>query len=114
MAFFVDTWAGSDGVWASLPEQMKESMRKGAARTYHEWGDTPTPLPLCEDLRQLRVPTLLLKGAETARSVRALLDIAVHELPNAAIVEIKGAGHMAPFTHASTAAPHIVEHLRSV
>lgn len=114
MAGFVDTWARAEGVWAQIPEPMKARMRTYAARLYHEWAEMPMPLPRRGDLERLRLPTLLLKGSDTIASLHALLDIALAAIPEARLVTLAGAGHMAPFTHADAALPAVVEHLRSV
>ena len=114
LEFFVDTWAREAGTWLSLPERMKEMMRPYSARLYHEWGEMPQPAPLRGDLEHLRVPTLCLKGTQTVPSVHALLEIALRAVPGSRLIEFEGAGHMAPFTHALDAFPHVLQHIQSV
>lgn len=108
---FVDKWAGAAGAWASLPGPVMQMMRSGADRLYHEWLTIWLEEPSRDDLTALDLPVLLFKGARTIPSMHRVCEIVAQALPNCRYVEIEGAGHMSPFTHASEALPILKEHL---
>ena len=66
---------------------------------------------------QLDVPTLLIRGTRTRATAREIISLLHDFLPNSRLVEIEGAGHMAPLTHAfnvnEAIANHLVRHRHS-
>lgn len=108
---FVDRWAGAEGTWNSLPDPVKDMMRTGADRLYHEWMSPWREEPSRDDLAALDLPVLLFKGSQTIPSMHRVCEIITQALRNSRYVEIDGAGHMSPFTHASEALPILKEHL---
>ncbi len=111
MASFVDAWARQDGAWNKLPEPVKAFMRLGSNRLYHEWRTPWFEEPSRDDLTALGLPALLFKGRDTIASMHRVCEIAEQAIPGCRTIEIEGAGHMSPFTHATTALPHLREHL---
>ena len=109
LAFFVDRWAGVDGAWEKTPSKVQDMMRLGAARLYHEWGDTlygdtaPPSAPTCR--------TLLLEGSDSPPPIRAIGDRLATLWPPFSRHRIAGAGHMLPFTHADAVAPIVRKHI---
>jgi len=114
MASFVDVWAGNVGAWASLPDTVRAMMKIGSNRLYHEWKTPWLEEPTRSDLAALDLPVLLFKGNETIPSMHRVCEIMRQSLPNCRYVEINGAGHMSPFTHAKAALPVIREFLSKV
>ncbi|MCP5074529.1 MAG: alpha/beta hydrolase [Rhodobacteraceae bacterium] len=112
MAIFVGGWAQKTGVWASLPEAAKAMMKQGSHRLYHEamfpWFEEPSR----RELEKFDLPVLLFKGTETVPSMHRICEIVQRAIPNCRYVEIEGAGHMAPFTHAKSALPRIVDFMQ--
>jgi pimeloyl-ACP methyl ester carboxylesterase len=113
MASFVDVWAAKDGAWNSLPDPVKDFMRLGSDRLYHEWLSVWYEQPSREDLAGLDLPVLLFKGGDTLAAMHRVCEIFRHALPDCAYVELDGAGHMSPFTHANEALPFLRQHLAS-
>ncbi len=113
MGNFVDVWAQKEGVWASMPEAVKDYMRLGSDRLYHEWLLPWVDEPSIEDLRALDLPVLLFKGSATIAAAHRVCEIVEQALPTCRSVNIEGAGHMSPFTHAKDALPLLKEHLAS-
>ena len=111
MASFVDVWAGAEGAWANLPDPVKNMMLQGSGRLYHEWLGPWADEPSRSDFVELNIPALLIKGSNTIDSMHRVCDITSQSLPNCRYVEIDGAGHMCPFTHAEKTLPTISAHL---
>ena len=111
MASFVDVWARSEGTWANLSDPVKCMMRRGSGRLYHEWMSPWTDKPSRNDLTEMDVPLLLIKGSNTIDSMHRVCDITSQSLPNCQYVEIAGAGHMCPFTHVEKVLPTIRAHI---
>ena len=111
MANFVDVWAGAKGAWDSLPDPVKDMMWPGSGRLYYEWLSISRDEPNREDWAALDLPVLLFKGSRTLPSMHRVCEIMRQALRNCHYVEIDGAGHMSPFTHAAEALPLVREHL---
>lgn len=52
-------------------------------------------------LRRIAVPTLVVTGAASPASIGAIAEGLAQVIPNLRRVEIPGAGHMVPITHAA-------------
>lgn len=99
MGVFIDYWNGA-GKWAAIPPEMQKTM----AATVHVVTQDFTALfsepTRLADLRELRVPTLIINGLrspEPAQQIAALLE---KTLPLAERCTLPDAGHMIPVTHA--------------
>lgn len=113
MASFVDVWARNEGTWARLPDPVKRMMLLGSGRLYYEWLGPWLDEPSRSDLAELDIPTLLINGSNTIDSMHRVCEISSQSLPNCRHVEIDGAGHMSPFTHAEDVLPAVRAHLAS-
>ena len=67
-----------------------------------------------EGLQQVKHPTTLMVGAQTHSQTKRISGMLAHELPDARVVEVEGAGHLGPFTFRDKVTDLIAEHLRSV
>ncbi len=114
MASFVDVWARQDGTWESLPDPVKDMMKKGANRLYHEWVSPWAKEPQRQFFATLDLPVLLFLGSDTLASMQRVCEILQTDLPNCRYLEIEGAGHMAPFTHVKEALPEVTRFLSAV
>ena len=96
---FVDYWGG-DGAWAALREEARAEFRRvgwvvrEGVRTLME--DT-TPAAAYQ---VIRCPVTLMTGARSPLAARTVVERLGESLPDARVVTIPGAGHMAPLTHA--------------
>ncbi len=116
MAFFVDRWAGRDGAWAALPEKVKLLMMKGAGRLRHEWFNASRdgfyPFDRTSWLQELTdVPTLLVQGEATVPAAARVCDRFAEFRPDISRLNVPGAGHMVPFTHAAEVVKRVEAHL---
>ncbi len=114
---FIDTWARRSGTWAATPQKMQAQIRRVADRLYHEWRvwlENQAPFrPYAEDIRSLRIDPLVLKGGATIDAINAACDSMVELRPDIQVIEIDGAGHNVPFTHAEEVAIPLLAHFRS-
>lgn len=112
--FFIDEWAGERGAWAATPDPVKEMIRKGGGRLYHEWGERLS-LPLGVTNADLPLPpasALLIEGSETPKAVKRVMDLFAAARTGMCRATIDGAGHMSPFTHVDLAVDLTLRHLR--
>lgn len=110
MEQFVDYWSGA-GTWRSMvPEAQDMLCRRIAAIALNFTSTTGEQTPL-EAADGLKTPTLLLHGTRTKPIARRIVERLMWTLPNAALREIEGAGHMLPLTHPSQVAYAIGDHV---
>jgi pimeloyl-ACP methyl ester carboxylesterase len=107
---FVDYWNGA-GAWAKLPDHTRAVIERAIPSVARHWeavfGETMT----LADLRDLRMPTLLLSGDRSPRPARRVAELLAGALPEVATAVIAGAGHMSPLTHGPSVNSAIVKHL---
>jgi pimeloyl-ACP methyl ester carboxylesterase len=111
MRGFVDTWAQATGTWDGLTSRTRQAMRQAQGRLYDEWMTIFGDEPSLRDLAAIDVPVLLIKGEKTLRSVHKICDLIRTTVSRCTFVEIEGAAHQCPFTHASVAFPVLLQHL---
>jgi pimeloyl-ACP methyl ester carboxylesterase len=113
VAGFVDYWNGA-GAW--------ETMRPAAQRALIRWApkgpldfraliENPTPPSA---YRALKCPVLIMRGEHALKPSRMIADRLAELLPYSRLLVIDDAGHMGPFTHASTVAALIVRHINTI
>jgi pimeloyl-ACP methyl ester carboxylesterase len=66
---------------------------------------------LYESVAATGIPTLLVRGTATTLAARSVVELLRDQLPHASLVEIEGAGHMSPVTHAAAVNTAIAQHL---
>jgi pimeloyl-ACP methyl ester carboxylesterase len=95
---FINFWMGR-GAWARMPDSRKSPIAASIGNL-GEWAwalmNEPTPLSAFSNLR---VPVLLITGAESPPSSRGVARLLASALPQIEVVELKGVGHMGPITH---------------
>jgi pimeloyl-ACP methyl ester carboxylesterase len=94
---FIDYWMG-DGAWAATPHTRQPALAAAMSSVIPEWHAAfadPTPL---RALAAIDAPTLLLTGNQSKASARAVTRLLAMVLPRVRVVEVVGAGHMAPLT----------------
>ena len=111
MAHFVDAWVKKEGAWISLPASIKDKMWAGAGRLYHEWLMPWEDEPTIDDLKELDLPLLVIKGSDTIGSMDRVCELLCSEIPGCRVIEVPGAGHMCPFTHWHEVLPIVEEHI---
>ena len=95
---FVDYWSGP-GAWGAMPAEKRAAMAPllaGIALDFEALLSEPAGI---EDVRELRVRTLLIQGGATKLPSRCLCKRLRDALPVAQFSVVPGAGHMLPMTH---------------
>jgi len=112
LEMFIDYWNGP-GSWKRMPDEMQQFIVKSAPKLRLQWDAVAWKDTTPAAYSELGMPTLLIRGAETTLSARVMVNIMHETLPNVRLVEIPGAGHLSPITHADEVNAHIVAHLRN-
>lgn len=111
MRMFVDYWTMS-GNWDAMAEDRRAEIMATARKIYLQWDAALYDEHTLDEYARITCPTLLIRGANTTLAARSVADVLHDTLPNLELVEIEGAGHMLPLTHAADVNRHIAEHLR--
>jgi pimeloyl-ACP methyl ester carboxylesterase len=109
MRRFVDYWNG-EGAWARLPAATQDRLASQVGGIAANFSCVFADGTRAADYRRIAVPTLLLRGSESPRSVARVADRVAAALPHAEQRTIAGAGHMLPLTHAAIVAAAVTEH----
>jgi pimeloyl-ACP methyl ester carboxylesterase len=96
---FVDYWSGL-GAWRALPEKRRDAIVARMRKVDAEFDAVFHNATALAAYRRVKVPVLAMVGAVTRQPPRAILDLLCTVLPDVRRVEIAGAGHLAPLTHA--------------
>lgn len=107
---FNGVWGGATP-WERLPDILREDM---AARIHL----IPASAPVTSEdihgqaapgaLEALKMPCLLIEGANSPAIIAAIHDVFEMRIPNVRRVVIEGAGHMAPISHPERVAAEIL------
>lgn len=111
MARFVEYWSEPGG-WKAMPEERRKLLVGTVEKICLEWEASFAETSLLETIGMLAVPTLLLRGTRTTLAARTVVDLLADALPNSQLVEIEGAGHLSPITHAQEVISQIAGHLQ--
>jgi pimeloyl-ACP methyl ester carboxylesterase len=96
---FVDYWSGP-GSWAAVPEAKRVALAARLPKIALEFHAVFNESLQLHELSRVALPTLLIQGALSPRPARRVCEVLARVLPDARLVTINGAGHMAPLTHA--------------
>jgi pimeloyl-ACP methyl ester carboxylesterase len=107
---FVDYWSGP-GAWAAVPAA-KHAAMAGSLGTValNFWAGLNEPTR-AGHFAGVDVPTLVVAGERSPFAGRRVSGRVAQVLPNARLVTLHGAGHMAPVTHADAVNDLIRAHL---
>lgn len=109
---FMPYWMGRVSWWF-MPRKMKEVIIDGMAKVAREFEIIHNVDIKLEDYESINIPVRLIVGTSTPRPARTLISILEKLLPNANTREIKGAGHMSPYTHKNDVYNLIAEHIQA-
>jgi pimeloyl-ACP methyl ester carboxylesterase len=112
MRRFVDFWMGN-GAWVGLPADARASMRKAADKIVLDWQASFAADPGIDRLSALAARTLLVRGSDSPRPMRSLVDALHAIMPGSARTVVEGADHLLPLTHASALTSAILSNLRA-
>lgn len=109
---FVDYWSGP-GAWAAVPEAKRPAMSGSlGAVALNFWAALSEPMR-ARQFAGVDVPTLVLVGERSPLAGRRVAGRVAEVLPDARLVRLDGAGHMAPVTHAEAVNELIRAHLEA-
>lgn len=110
MAYFVDYWNGQ-GAWAQLPEETRASLSGQIDRVALNFRAIEAERTSLAAYRRLFVPTLIVSGDASPAPTRYIAARLAAAIPIAHELTIRGAGHMAPLSHAEMVNAAIDYHL---
>jgi pimeloyl-ACP methyl ester carboxylesterase len=97
---FVDYWNGPGG-WRAQTEGFRETFRRAGLKMVGEVRSLGVDRTPHSAYRTLSMPVTLLGGERSTLAAKRVLATLAREIPNAKRIEIAGAGHMGPLTHAA-------------
>ncbi len=112
MRRFVGFWMGNDA-WAGLPAGTRANMLKAADKIVLDWQASFAADPGRARLSTLPVRTLLVRGSDSPRPMRSLVDALHAIMPGSARTVVEGANHLLPLTHADVLTSAILSTLRA-
>ena len=107
---FLPYWIGEDA-WQNMPGDRREAIIDTMPAVAQFWASEFAEATPAETYQQLDVPTLLVRGTRTRATAREIISLLAGLLPNSRLVEVEGAGHMAPLTHSSDVNEALANHL---
>jgi pimeloyl-ACP methyl ester carboxylesterase len=107
---FVDYWMGL-GAWATMPSATRADVAQAMPDVRSEWCAIFADATPLSAYSSLDVPALCLVGSQSPASSRAVARLLAGVLPDVSMVELPGAGHMAPITHPGEVNAVIEAHL---
>lgn len=109
-AHFMGYWIGADA-WAAMPAETRARIVGTMPKIAAEFRTLFRHPEALRTYRRLRAPTLLVRGTRTTLTAHRVVERLAATLPQSDLVEIQGAGHMAPLTHADAVNAAIETHL---
>ena len=112
MAYFINYWNG-EGAWEQLCEQQQfEYAQRIRSISLHFQATFNAQVEPCE-LRELRTPTLVLRGGRSPAPAQCIAAKLASMLPSVHYQIIPNAGHMAPLTHSGAVNAVIDAHIKA-
>ena len=102
-----------DDAWTRLSADARASMLKVADKIVLDWQASFAADPGRVRLSALEVRTLLVRGSDSPRPMRALVDALHAIMPGSARTVVEGANHLLPLTHVSVLTSAILSNLRA-
>lgn len=113
MQAYIDFWYGV-GAWRRTGEALKERLARLTLRVASDLTASLAATGSASVYRELRCPTLLVKGLQSPVASLRVTEMAAQAIPHARLMMIADAGHMAPLTDPHIIDPLIGRHLSSV
>lgn len=108
---FIDYFNGA-GFWERLrPELQKTFVATSPVERWSVLFSSPTTI---DDVRSLRMPTLVVCGERTTAPERRMCDLVASGAPRGMLAVVADAGHMSPITHPAEVAGIVGEFVGSV
>lgn len=110
---FVDFWNGG-GTWAAMPEQARAAFLRVGRKVYLEVASLLADRTAAPAYASITAPTLVITGERTPAAERRVVLRLSSAIANARMIDLAGAGHMGPITHAEPVNDAIAAHIASV
>jgi len=107
---YMSFWIGRLRWWLA-PKKLKAAVLDTMGKTAQEFEMIDALALRLEDYRMVSAPSQLLVGAKTTVSAKAITRLLASAIPDARVREIRGAGHMSPYTHTAEVNRLIIEHI---
>jgi len=108
---FTDYFNG-DGSWEATDDDRRRAIAAQLLPNRHEW-DAGTRTVTARELGPVAARTLLMRGTRTRPVMREVVDVLREAYLYWNVLEIQGAGHMGPLTHAEAVNSEIADFLDS-
>jgi pimeloyl-ACP methyl ester carboxylesterase len=112
-ARFVDYWNGI-GAWDAMRPAAQKNLMCWAPKGPLDFRALIEEQTSASTYERLRFPVMLMRGQYAPLPTRVIAEALAGLLPVSQTVEIEGAGHMGPLTHASTVSAWLVQHIAAV
>ncbi len=107
---FLPYWIGQDA-WDAMPQDRRQAIIATMPAVAQFWSSVLSETKGLDRYARIGVPTLLVRGTATTQAARQVVEVLADILPNSRLVEIDGAGHMSPLTHAEAVNAAIMSHI---
>ncbi|EYF04912.1 alpha/beta fold hydrolase [Chondromyces apiculatus] len=107
---FVDYWNGPSA-WSAIPPTAREEFLRVSRKAFLEVRDLIGHRAAAGEWRRIRVPTLLLTGAQSPLVAHRVVERLVELLPVTDRETLDGMGHMGPLTHTDLVNARIRAHI---
>ena len=103
---FIDYWMGK-GAWEGTPAERRGGLAQAMRSVIPQWQAAFGEPAALRAIGAIDVPVLLLTGARSKASARAVTRLVAGVLPRVSVEELPDAGHMAPVTQPDKVNPLI-------
>lgn len=111
MSRFVDLWS-EPGAWDRLPAARQEDFSGLAKKVVCNFHSLFNETWNAADFARLRFPVTILRGVASLPVALRVAEVLAELIPQARLITLPDAGHMAPVTHPQAVARAIVDCLR--
>jgi pimeloyl-ACP methyl ester carboxylesterase len=104
---FVSYWSG-EVAWERMPEARREAVAAKMSKVRADFGALFTARFDVARIAQAGIPVRILRGTRSPRPAQRVADLLADRLPDAELVTLMDAGHMAPVTDRKLVAPYLL------
>ncbi|WP_282610448.1 alpha/beta fold hydrolase [Pelagibius sp. Alg239-R121] len=109
----IDFWGG-EGVFAAMPEAVRDYCRKTAYANVLDWRSAFAFHATKKDYAQLKMPVLLVRGSNACSAMAHITDALDDSLPDVRAAVVEGANHFLITSHANDCAGLLADFLARV
>jgi pimeloyl-ACP methyl ester carboxylesterase len=109
---FVDYWGGR-GAWQQMGEAQRDAVQVRITAIPRHFAALFRARWTAQELRNLRMPTLLMHGGRTRASARRVAEVLAGALPGVHRHELPEAAHLGPMTHEAAVNAEVSLHLKA-